>query len=258
MLEQIFLFFLVLFVGAIVVEAWHSHRHRKGWYDRRDTWISIALGVLGVLTRLATKGVSLAFWLWLYETTPLRVPQTLWAWVGLFLANEFIYYWFHRWSHTVPWLWATHVNHHSSNQMNFSVATRTPFLNAVYHTLFWAPLPLLGFHPVMIFAVEQVSFFFAFFQHTQWIRRLPGLEWVLNTPSHHRVHHARNAHYRDRNFGNVLIVWDRVFGTFTPERETPVYGVEGDFDRHALGQVIFHEWKALWQRRKRRLPKKSG
>ncbi|HAA15525.1 MAG TPA: hypothetical protein DCE41_29000 [Cytophagales bacterium] len=251
-MEKVFLVFLGLFLISILAEAWHSRKHGKGWYNKKDSRVSLALGVFGVLTRLALKGGSLAFWMLLYQWAPWEVPQVLWAWVVLFLANEFVYYWFHRWSHTVPWLWATHVSHHSSDYMNFTVATRTPFLNAIYHTLFWAPLPLLGFHPVMIFAVEQVSFFFAFFQHTQWIRKLPGLEWVLNTPSHHRVHHGKNPQYQDRNFGNVLIIWDRLFGTFTPEEEPPVYGVDGDFDRHSLKEVIFHEWSALWRKCRKR------
>ena len=246
-MERIFLFFLALFILAITAEAIYSHRKQKGWYDRKDSFISIGLGIFGVITRLALKGISLAFWMLLYHWSPLEIPQLWYTWIILFLANEFIYYWFHRWSHEKRFLWATHVNHHNSNQMNFTVATRTPFLNAIYHTLFWAPLPLVGFHPVMIFAVEQISFFFAFFQHTQWIGRLPYIDWVLNTPSHHRVHHGRNPQYINKNYGNVLIIWDRIFGTFTPEREAPVYGVEANFDRHSLREVIFHEWGAIWK-----------
>lgn len=202
---------------------------------------------MGVLTRVGLKGVSLAIWFYLYSITPLKIETAFWSLFVLFLLNEFIYYWFHRWSHNVPFLWATHVNHHSSMKMNFAVAARTPFLNAVYHVIFWIPLPLLGFHPIDILAVETFSFFFAFIQHTTVIPKLGILERFLNTPSHHRVHHASNPEYLNKNFGNVLIIYDKLFGTFTEESTQPIYGLVNNPDDRSLTNMIFHEWKDLFR-----------
>jgi len=245
MMTSITLVFFCLFILAISGEAWYSYRTQKGWYDTPDTLVSISFGVLGVLTRILLKGGSLACWFWLYEWSPLRMGSSAGYIFLLFLCNELIYYWFHRISHEVRFFWATHVNHHSSMTLNFSTATRTPFLNAVYHTLFWVPLPLLGFHPADILMVETVSFFFAFFQHTQMVPRLGWIGWVLNTPSHHRVHHASNPAYRDKNFGNVLIIFDRLFGTFVPEGEPPVYGISNNPANRNFVNLVFHEWRDL-------------
>ena len=134
--------------------------------------------------------------------------------------------------------------------MNFSVATRTPFLNAVYHILFWIPLPFIGFNPVDILIVETLSFFFAFIQHTTVIPKLGGVvEWIFNTPSHHRVHHAVNVKYINKNYGNVLIIFDRLFKTFEKETEEPIYGLtKNPIDRRIIN-IIFHEWKSIFKRR---------
>lgn len=245
MLEEITPYFLAFVLLSIIAEAIYSVVKGKGLYDRKDTWTSMLFGVLGVITRIAFKGLNLAIWFALYSFSPFKIETSLLSVAVLFLLNEFIYYWFHRWSHTVPFLWATHVNHHSSLRMNFSVATRTPFLNAVYHILFWLPLPLLGFQPLDILIVETISFYFAFIQHTTLIPKLGWLEWIFNTPSHHRVHHASNPEYLDKNFGNVLIIYDRLFGTFTKETSEPVYGLVKNPQDRSFINMVFHGWKDL-------------
>lgn len=247
MLEKIAPIFILLVLLCIVAEAYYSSKKGKNLYDFKDTRTSIVLGILGVLTRIGTKGINLIFWVLLYEMSPFKIETSVWSIISLFFLHEFIYYWFHRISHEVPFFWATHVNHHSSIKMNFSVAARTPFLNVFYHVLFWFPLPLMGFKPVDIIVVETVSFFFAFIQHTTLIPKLGVLEWIFNTPSHHRVHHAANARYIDKNYGNVLIIFDRLFGTFEKETEEPVYGLtKNPVDRSILN-MIFHEWISLFQ-----------
>jgi sterol desaturase/sphingolipid hydroxylase (fatty acid hydroxylase superfamily) len=245
-LEAITPYFIALIVLCITAESLYSAKHHVGLYGYRDTWTSIGLGIIGVLTRLGFKGVNLSLWFMLYNLTPLKIESGPWSLLLLFLLNEFIYYWFHRWSHEVPFLWATHVNHHSSLKMNFAVAARTPFLNAVYHIIFWIPLPLLGFHPIDILLVETLSFFFAFAQHTTIIPKLGFLEWVLNTPSHHRVHHACNPEYLDKNYGNVLIIYDRLFGTFKKETTPPIYGLTKNPIKRGFFNMIFHGWRELF------------
>jgi len=247
MLERVTPYFLVIIILFIISEAVYSVRKNKKLYDRQDTWVNICLGLLGVITRIGLKGVNLMLWFWVYKFAAIQIETNVYSLFILFLINEFIYYWFHRWSHTIPFLWATHVNHHSSMKMNFSVAARTPFLNAVYHVLFWLPLPLLGFHPIDILAVETISFFFAFIQHTTVIPKLGFLEWFLNTPSHHRVHHASNPEYLDKNFGNVLIIYDRLFTTFKNEDVEPVYGLIKNPTNRGLVNMIFHGWKDFFQ-----------
>jgi len=246
--EKISPWFIAVVILFIAGEALYSYRNKKSLYDARDTLTSISLGVLGVVTRLGLKSLNLLLWFAVWSIAPFTIETTLFSLIVLFFLNELIYYWFHRWSHEVPFLWATHVNHHSSYKMNFAVAARTPFMNAVYHILFWLPLAFLGFHPVAILLVETLSFFFAFIQHTTIIPKLGILEWFFNTPSHHRVHHASNPEYIDKNYGNVLIVYDRLFGTFTEEDAVPVYGLtKNPVDRRLLN-MIFHGWKDFFSR----------
>ncbi|MFT5513523.1 MAG: sterol desaturase/sphingolipid hydroxylase (fatty acid hydroxylase superfamily) [Bacteroidia bacterium] len=249
MIEKIAPFFLGFILLSIVIEAIISSKKQMKLYEVKDTWTNITFGVLGVLTRLAFKGINLAIWIFLYRLSPFKIETSAFSLFLLFLANEFVYYWFHRLSHVIPILWATHVNHHSSLKMNFSVAARTPFLNAVYHILFWLPLPLIGFNPIDILLVETLSFLFAFIQHTTLIPKLGFLEWFINTPSHHRVHHASNKQYINKNFGHTLIIFDRLFGTFKLEEETPVYGLTKNPVKRNLVTLIFHEWNAIVNKR---------
>jgi len=247
MLERITPYFISVVVLFIIGESIYSYKKQKKLYDKQDTLVNIFLGILGVLTRVGLKGINLLIWFWVYSFAPIKIETSVYSLSILFLLNEFVYYWFHRWSHLVPFLWATHVNHHSSMKMNFSVAARTPFLNAIYHVIFWLPLPLLGFHPIDILAVETISFFFAFIQHTTIIPKLGPLEWFLNTPSHHRVHHASNPEYLNKNFGNVLIIYDRLFNTFKKEESEPVYGLVNNPSDRSLLNMIFHGWKDFFQ-----------
>lgn len=252
MIDTYLPYFFALIALSIVAEAWYSHREGKGLYELRDTWTSIGLGLIGVATRLLLKSANLAIWFLLYALSPFKIETAWWSLLLLFLVNELVYYWFHRISHEVRFFWATHVNHHSSMKMNFAVAARTPFLNAVYHVLFWVPLPLMGFHPASILAVETLSFLAAFYQHTTVIPKLGFLEYFLNTPSHHRVHHASNPDYIDKNYGNVLIIFDRLFGTFRKETVAPVYGITHNVEDRSFLNIIFHEWKDIFRNGYRR------
>ena len=234
--------FFAIYAFAITAEALYSHIKGLHLYDGRDTAVNICMGTMGVLVRAVTKGAGLMFWYWLYQFSVFKFSDSVLVWIILFLLNEFVYYWFHRISHEKRIFWAVHVNHHSSEKMNFSTATRTPFFNALHHNVFWAPLPLLGFDPAMIFSVELVGFLFAFFQHTQLVGKIKYIDWIINTPSHHRVHHASNPEYLNKNYGNVLIIFDRMFGTFKEETLKPVYGITKNIKTYNVIKVIFHEW----------------
>ena len=245
MIENIAPYFIAFILFCIFVEIIISVRRDKNLYEFKDTWTSLGFGIIGVVSRLLLKGSNLAIWYFLYNLTPFKIESTPLSFFILFILNEFTYYWFHRLSHEIPILWATHVNHHSSLKMNFSVATRTPFLNVIYHVLFWLPLPLIGFNPIDILFIETLSFFTAFIQHTTLIPKLGLFEYVFNTPSHHRVHHASNPQYLNKNFGNTLIIFDRLFGTFEEEIEEPVYGLIENPKNRSFLNMIFHEWKKI-------------
>ena len=248
-IDKGFYVFGAIYTAFLIIEVFYARFSGKKLYYWKDFLLNILLGLLGVANRFLTKSLWLALWMFLYKFAPFTIPQTLGSWVLLFLCNEFIYYWFHRLSHERRWLWAIHVNHHSSEYINFSTAARIPYFNFILHNIFWIPLVLIGFHPLMIFAVETISFLFAFLQHTEMIRSYGFLDAVLNFPSHHRVHHASNKEYIDKNYGNVLIIYDRLFGTFR-EEDPQIhirYGITKNINSFNPVKVIFHEWVDIFK-----------
>jgi sterol desaturase/sphingolipid hydroxylase (fatty acid hydroxylase superfamily) len=214
-------------------------------YEARDTAASLAMGA-GNLAVAAGAGLFLAPLYWLAWEHRLLDPGTGAAvFVALFFVEDFVYYWYHRLSHEVRFLWAAHENHHSSRRYNLSTALRQSWTMPFTAPLFYLWLPLLGFHPAMIATQVAVSLLYQFWLHTELVGRLGPLEWILNTPSHHRVHHGSNVEYLDRNHGGILIVWDRLFGTFEPERAPVVYGLTKNIDTFSPLRIAFHEWARM-------------
>jgi sterol desaturase/sphingolipid hydroxylase (fatty acid hydroxylase superfamily) len=206
-------------VLAATLEAFWLRRH-DGRYDWRAYWSSLADLLLRGAAAVLPLGIAAAMlgWLWPHRlyTMPL---QHIWPWLVLLVGQDFCYYWMHRADHRVRLLWATHSVHHSPNELNLSAAYRLGWTNRLsIAPLFFAPLVLIGFPPTIIGAVLALNLFYQFWLHATWIPRLGLLEWVLNTPTHHHLHHASNPEYLDANFGGVLIVFDRLFGTFTAEQ----------------------------------------
>jgi len=174
----------------------------------------------------------------------------IWTFGRLFVAKDFFYYWFHRAPHRIRWMWASHVTHHSSERLNFSTAFRQSLTYPVSGMwLFWLPLAWLGFEPKNIIAVVAINLGFQFFVHTETVGKLGWLEKIFNTPSHHRVHHARNPKYIDRNYAGVLIIWDKLFGTYVEEdAEVPCdYGIVVPIHSHNPITLTFHEWRAMFR-----------
>lgn len=240
----------VIFAGFLVLEAWLGRRRGLTLYEGGDTRASIALGLMAVVIELPLKALALVAYTWLHELSPLRdvVGRQAWAWVLLFLADDLTYYSFHRANHEVRLLWAGHVPHHSSVHLNYATALRQGVGERLHKFLWWAWLPLVGFDAVMILTMMAVSLFIQFFVHTQLLDRLPApLEWLFNTPSHHRVHHASNVAYLDRNHAGVLILWDRLFGTFAAESpgDPPRYGLTKNVSTHDPVELAIHEYSAL-------------
>jgi sterol desaturase/sphingolipid hydroxylase (fatty acid hydroxylase superfamily) len=238
------------FVLLLVVEA-VSFRHLDEGsdligYELRDTRTSLAMGLGNVTINVAWKLVVVLVYAGLYELTPLRLdPHHWWTWVLLFFADDLSYYWFHRVSHESRVFWASHVVHHSSRHYNLSTALRQTWVPMTYFP-FWLWMPLVGFPVWMVLLAQSWSLIYQFWIHTERIRRLPRpLEAVLNTPSHHRVHHGSNQVYLDRNYGGILIIWDRLFGSFEPEGERVRYGLTKDVNSFNPVRVAFHEYAAI-------------
>jgi len=248
--DDLTLFAVPLFIVAILLESRWARRRHLAWYRAADLRASIGMGILATLVEIVPRLLALAAMVLLHDISPLRdvVKHQWWAWLLLFFLDDFSYYWFHRCNHEVRLLWAGHVNHHSSQYLNFGTALRQGVGERVHKMLFWMWLPLLGFDPAMIITMISISLFYQFWLHTRTVGRLhPWIEAVFNTPSHHRVHHGSNVRYLDRNHGGVLIIWDKLFGTFSPERddEPVVYGLTTNIESDNILWIAVHEYVAI-------------
>ena len=214
------------FAAMIGLEVWHAYRTQADAYHRKDSFNNIIIGFVSVAFGAFFGlfiGVIYAF---AYDFAPYKFPaDAWWAWVILFFIDDFAYYVFHRISHESRLFWNFHVVHHSSEQYNLSVAVRQSWFSGLLHWVFYAPVMLLGFAPWMFFIMHGFNLIYQFWIHTKFIKSLGPLEYILNTPSHHRVHHGVNDQYIDKNYAGALIIWDRIFGTFVPETEEPRYGI---------------------------------
>lgn len=249
-MSNLLLYAIPAFLLSLWLErAWANRQHGSSiiGYETRDTLASLGMGVGNVLISAFSTLGAVALWQLAYQHRVLSAAEWgAWSWLVLFLGEDLCYYWFHRAHHEVRLLWAAHLSHHSSQHFNLSTALRQPWVTPITGPIFWLPLALLGFPPERILFAQATSLLYQFWIHTEAVAHLPrALEWLLNTPSHHRVHHGKNAAYLDRNHGGVLIVWDRLFGTFEPERERVRYGLTHDIATFNPLRIAVHEWQAL-------------
>jgi sterol desaturase/sphingolipid hydroxylase (fatty acid hydroxylase superfamily) len=233
--------FLLLLLVEVVAAAWMQH----DLFEWKDTAASLTMGIGNVLIGLFTKVVLLASYSFVHRFAIFNIGYQWWAWVLLFFAEDLTYYVFHRTSHECRFFWASHVVHHSSQRYNLGTALRQTWTGGISCSfIFWLWLPLIGFPPIMVMTMQAISLLYQFWIHTELIRQLGPLEAFFNTPSHHRVHHASNRRYLDRNHAGTLIIWDRLFGTFEPEDETErlVYGLTKNINTYNPVRIAFHEW----------------
>jgi len=233
------------YLALLALEAWLARRQGRASYEARDTAASLAMGVGNVVVTLAVKGVTLAAFFLAYDYRLFELGTGPLSWLLLFFAEDLVYYVWHRASHEVELLWAAHENHHSSQHFNLSTALRQSWTTPFTTLPFWICLPLLGFHPWMVVTMTSISLIYQFWIHTELIDRMGAFEWIFNTPSHHRVHHGANVEYLDRNHGGILILWDRLFGTFEPERAPVRYGLTKNIQTFDPLRIAFHEWRAM-------------
>ena len=242
--------FVVLILAEMLIARIRDRRR----FCPRDTLTSLALGLGSTVAGLLTTGLVYALATWLYQFRIFTIGFAWYWFVLAFVLDDFAYYLFHRAAHRVRWFWASHVIHHSSQHYNLTTALRqtwTGFVSISF--VFRLPLFLIGFHPAMIFFVAGLNLIYQFWIHTETVGRMPRwFEAVMNTPSHHRVHHATNPRYLDKNYAGVFIVWDRMLGTYEPERddERPRYGIVKDLGSFNVLWAAFHEWigiaKDVW------------
>ncbi|HLM60165.1 MAG TPA: sterol desaturase family protein [Pyrinomonadaceae bacterium] len=237
-----------IFALLIAFEAWLIKRENRENFDRKDVWTNIFLGfgsvVWGAFFGLATG----FFYLTAYEYAPYKMPTNAWwAWAILLFVDDFAYYWFHRFSHEIRFLWNFHVVHHSSNKYNLSVAVRQSWFSGVAHWVFYVPIAFLGFPFWAFVTMHGLNLIYQFWIHTEKVKRLGFLEFILNTPSHHRVHHGVNNPYLDKNYAGIFIVWDRMFGTFVSETETPRYGIIKPLNSYNMLWINTHGWAEMFE-----------
>ncbi len=225
--------------------------HVHGWkfYSWKQTALNVYLNLLNVGVDLLLRGLALAVLVFFAQFSIHNTLQPVWYWVFLFLCEDILFWTEHFVDHHVRVFWAVHVTHHSSDEFNLSTGFRSSVFMPFYRYLYFIPLALLGFQPWDIFFMYAITQTYGILVHTQSVRKLPRwVEAVFVTPSHHRVHHASNVRYLDKNMGMVLIVWDRIFGTFTEELpdDPPVYGLTKPLEHpnHPV-EVVTHEWSAI-------------
>jgi sterol desaturase/sphingolipid hydroxylase (fatty acid hydroxylase superfamily) len=219
----------------------------RGGYDAVDARTSISMGAVSVLTSAAWKALALVGYAAIYAyLAPWHLPADAWyTWVILIVGVDLLFYWYHRIAHRTRIVWATHQAHHSSEYFNFATALRQKWNNSG-EILMWIPLPLIGIPPWMVFVGFSINLVYQFFVHTERVDRLPRpFELVFNTPSHHRVHHGCDPEYLDKNYAGILIIWDRMFGTFTPETHRPTYGLTTPVRTHNILTLQGHEYAAI-------------
>lgn len=230
-----------LFLLFIGIEYWVSRKKGKRYFSFSNSIANLNVGVAERLLDTFTVGVFYFVYDYLYRHFGIfSIRSSVLLWIALLICTDFIWYWYHRLAHEVNLLWSAHVVHHQSEDFNYTVSARITVFQAFARMMFWSVLPVIGFPPAMIISVQLVHGLYPFFIHTRAIGRLGILEYVLVTPSHHRVHHACNEQYLDKNYGDVLIIWDKLFGTFTPEKEEPVYGLTKPLDSHSFLWQHFH------------------
>ncbi|MEO1160371.1 MAG: sterol desaturase family protein [Pseudomonadota bacterium] len=237
--------FLLFLAGMVLAEALWLIWKRDSSYDWKAATASFGVAVGKRFIDAMTAGIAAAILFWLYSYRPFTLElNSPVNWVLLFVLFELAYYWHHRLAHEVRWLWATHSVHHTPEEMNLSVAVRLGWTGLLSGSFFFfAPLVLIGFHPVAVFGMLATSLFYQIWIHTELVQKLPRpIEWLLNTPSHHRVHHASNGDYLDKNYGGILIIWDRIFGTFASETEKPRYGLTVPVDSYNPVKIALWEW----------------
>ena len=247
---DIYLYGVPIVLALITAEVIYSAINNLGYYKLKDSLAGFGLLFGNISVSLLTKSSIFFFSLFLYQYKLLTINELLPTWLVwplTFIVIDFIYYWYHRCSHRIRFLWAVHMNRHSSEEMNFSVALRQPWFGPLTKVPFFAVMPLIGFDPIITAIAGAVSTLYGLLTHTKWVNKLSFLEYILITPSHHRVHHGSNENYIDKNYGNLLIIWDKIFGTYAAEKEEVNYGIRENVNTFNPIKITFMNWYLMYK-----------
>jgi sterol desaturase/sphingolipid hydroxylase (fatty acid hydroxylase superfamily) len=235
-----------IFFILIGIELAYTFYKKLNYYRLNDSIANLSQGIGSQLVGLFMKSVLFVGYMYIFEHWRLfEIPNTIWTWIILFIGVDFFYYWFHRMSHQINALWAAHIVHHQSEEYNLTVALRQSWFQGWFSWIFYLPLALIGFDPIMFLTLSSFNTLYQFWIHTRTIKSMGFLEYVLNTPSHHRVHHGSNPKYIDKNHAGTLIIWDKLFGTFQQEEEEVYYGITKPLASWNPVWANLHYWKDL-------------
>lgn len=244
-MNQYLIYVIPLFLFLVIFEMAADAITHKKVYTFEDTITNISLGIGQQIIEALVKTTFAFLFLWVYKYSVFKIPDTVWTFFAVVLICDFIFYWFHRFSHTVNFLWAIHIVHHQSREFNLSVSLRQPWLHKLAMFSFFLLIPFLGVSPGIMILAFALQTFYQFWLHTRFIGRLGILEKILVTPSHHRVHHGVNDIYLNKNYGNTLIIWDKLFGTFQREKEPVVFGTANPFNSINPIWANIYFWKEI-------------
>lgn len=249
MTPNLILYAVPFFLITLLIESYFAYREQRGFVEAKDSFTSIGLGLGNLGVGLLTKSLAVVTYFYIYEHFRLADLNSSWwfVWVFAFFADDFSYYWFHRLSHQIRVFWASHIVHHSSPKYNLAAALRQTWTSSFTLTfLFYAWIPLLGVHPFIVFFFQQTSLLYQYWIHTEFVKKMPNwFEYLFNTPSHHRVHHGIDLLYLDTNYAGILIIWDRIFGTFQTELHRPQYGLTKQIESYNPIKIAFFEWTQI-------------
>lgn len=237
----------VIIIGLEILLS--NYRHRK-LYTWKDTIANLYLMLLNAGIDLLFRAFYLVILDYFYVRHIVSFTNVFAYWILLLIGEDFLYYWLHRFDHEIRFFWAVHVTHHSSEKMNFTVGFRSSVFQPLYRFVYFIPLAICGFNPLDIIFIYSATQIWGIFVHTELIKKMGWLEHILVTPSHHRVHHASNPKYLDKNMGMFLIIWDQLFGTFQPELpdeeyQPKRYGLTKNIEKKGAASIVFHEWKSI-------------
>lgn len=247
---------IILFAAPIMIilafsEMYLSFKKKNDFYDKKDFFASLSIGLVYMVQSLVTKSIMLLTALWVYNVVPWFIPVTWYTSILCFVVLDLCRYLAHRYAHEINLFWATHVTHHNSEKYNLSTSFRLSWTQQI-KIIFFLPISFFGFHPLVFFICHQIAVLYQFWIHTEYINKMPKIiELFFVTPSHHRVHHGKDDKYLDKNYGSTLIIWDKLFGTFQPEEERPTYGIINQPKGYNPVNLVFHVWVSIFKEMKK-------
>ena len=234
-------FAIPFFIFFMLLEYYISKKRNKEVYRFNESVANLNVGIVERISDLLTTSLFFFVFDWLYKNFSFfKIEPSITSWVLLFLATDLVWYWYHRFGHKINLFWAAHVVHHQSDDFNYSAAARITVFQAIARGLFWSILPIIGFKPEMITVLLLIHGTYPFFTHTQLVGNLGWLEHIIVTPTHHKLHHSSNPEYLDKNYGDMLIIWDKIFGTYVEETVEPEFGLTESLDNYSLLWQHFH------------------